>query len=208
MRLREIMSDTERDLACGKGGRDKVQVQTIRDILASGLHVDAADGNGNTMLMFAAQAGAVEVLQYLLDHEASVNQADVRGQTALFRAVGMGRLRAAEVLMAHGASFGKIPADAMVSMAHLIELVAKDGDDEWCAELMQSSRILLDAGARPLDRALIHCARHGLYDLAELLLERGANPSYIWIYGDAETHAAARGDTRMVELIRRFRRSS
>lgn len=59
----------------------------IRQLLASGLMVDAADENGWTPLHFAAQRNAPEATDLLLKGGASVEARDSHGNTPLFTAV-------------------------------------------------------------------------------------------------------------------------
>ena len=55
----------------------------VRALLDKGADVHAADENGDTSLMNAAQGGHLPVVRALLDKGAKVNAADEDGDTAL-----------------------------------------------------------------------------------------------------------------------------
>lgn len=63
-------------------------LETVRDFLADGFDVSAANEVGYTVLMAAARGGNLEILRLLLDRGAMVRQADHYGYTVLHWMVG------------------------------------------------------------------------------------------------------------------------
>lgn len=63
------------------------RIANTRKLLDAGADVNAADLDGATPLMFAAQRDSVDVVQLLLDAGSDVNAVDAKGETALFGAV-------------------------------------------------------------------------------------------------------------------------
>lgn len=70
--------------------------------LAAGISVQAKDEAGNTALLLAAEAGDMEMMELLLEHEADPNAANSRGDTPLIAAARKGREAAVETLVGCG----------------------------------------------------------------------------------------------------------
>jgi len=62
-------------------------LERARELIDTGVDVDAADRDGFTPLHFAAQQGAVDVARLLLNRGAAVDPANRHGNTPLFTAV-------------------------------------------------------------------------------------------------------------------------
>jgi ankyrin repeat protein len=174
----------------------------FQEILESGVAFDAADANGNTLLMLAAQAGQEDIVAFLLNHGADPMLRDSWGGTALTRAAESGHIHIVELLQAVGAVFEDIPRDAMTSMGFRLELC----DDEFERQgLLACARVLLENGAHVEGGGemtpLMHCARHSLYEYASLLLEFGADP-HVELFGmSIADHARNRNDSRMLQIL-------
>ena len=72
-------------------------VLDVDQALDSGVGVDAADAEGRTALMLAAQGESVNVLRHLFEKGADVNARDKNGATALMYAVQHGQTPGAQV---------------------------------------------------------------------------------------------------------------
>ena len=81
------------------------QAEKVRQLLESGMAVDAADDNGWTPLHFSAQTNLADVAEQLLNAGASVDARDAHGNTPLIEAVfrSRGRGDVIKLLRAHGA---------------------------------------------------------------------------------------------------------
>jgi hypothetical protein len=92
---------------CAGGGDIKDPVfrpqQLVREILRSGVSVDAKDEFGETALQKAAQAGQSEMVKLLLAHGADANHKNQFGQTALDIAAKKGHADIVDLLRKAGA---------------------------------------------------------------------------------------------------------
>lgn len=72
-------------------------------LLENGADVNAPDGYGDTVLLYAVNNKLPEMIQMVLEHGADANARDRLGKTALHRLVEAGDLEAFETLMRYGA---------------------------------------------------------------------------------------------------------
>ncbi|XP_019636488.1 PREDICTED: uncharacterized protein LOC109479054 [Branchiostoma belcheri] len=91
--------------ACAQGSMSILQVL----VHAQNVNVNLADNEGNTPLIFASQAGHLDVLVFLLLNfpDVAVDQPNLAGMTPLMKAAINGRLECAKVLVLAGASTDK-----------------------------------------------------------------------------------------------------
>jgi ankyrin repeat protein len=108
-----------------------------------------------TPLHLAAQLGAVEVMEFLIEHGADVNARDGRGLTPLHEAVSNEHLQAAEMLLDRGAD-----ANARSEFGCPLHLAARHSHPE-IVELLLARRADVDSrdarGLSPLDVAIQGC---------------------------------------------------
>ena len=172
-------------LACINGSGKMVDL-----LLKAGVDPDTAAGDGETALMTAARTGKIEAVKVLLANGADVNaQEGWRGQTALMWAAAEGHTAVIRALVERGAKVqarsnggftpflfavreGRIPAAQT-----LLELGADVND-----ALPANSRRRADAGGaspvpEPGMNAFLLAAANAHYELAALLLDRGADPN-------------------------------
>ena len=172
-------------LACTNGSPAMVEL-----LLDAGADPNAALAEGETALMTAARTGVVDVVDLLLARGADVDAAETwRGQTALMWAAAEGHAAAVEHLLAAGADVGAASARGFTALL----FAAREGR-------IEVAELLLDAGARIGDALSVNSQRtaggvartraseDGLnafllavgsahYELAALLLARGADPN-------------------------------
>ena len=100
--------------------RDAVEAnrpEAVKDALAIGANVNAADNRGNTALHDAARIGNLAMLRPLLEAQAWVEEANQNGHTPLHIAAAHAHAQVCLVLMANGADpqrvdkLGRTPAD-------------------------------------------------------------------------------------------------
>ncbi len=184
-------------------------------LLGSGADAKSATANGTTALMLAAAAGSTEAVEILLAAGAELNAREsAREETALMFAAAQNRAPAIKVLLAHGADPSsatkvvdvlKIDAPRPVLNADRQDtnrrLVGTQGGMTallFAARQgnVESAQTLLDGGAdvnqvsgdktSPLLMATIN----GHFDLAAMLLARGADPKLPSAAGATPLYAA------------------
>jgi ankyrin repeat protein len=184
-------------LACTRGN-----AQMVETLLKAGADPNAFALQAESPLMAAAFAGSAESVKALLTRGAFVNAKDEwHGQTALMRAVGNHEPHpdVARVLIEHGADVN------LRSKAGLTALLLAVRQHD-----VESVRLLLEARADVNDKvasdptatgprvsspgvgtnALRVAINHSYYDIAELLLDKGADPNATDSAGFTALHAA------------------
>jgi ankyrin repeat protein len=185
-------------LALASRGGHAAMVATL---LKAGADANATLPGGETALMTASFAGAVDVMALLITHGANVNATDDgMGQTALMWAAAEGHERAIAALVAARADIAARSTGGWTALLFAV----REGR-------LAAVRALLDAGAdvddtlmvsRPRGRqggaapgpvkgasALVVAVTNAHYELAALLLDKGADPN-----------AAAQGWTALHQL--------
>jgi ankyrin repeat protein len=90
--------------AISDSGRGQEAIEVVRLLLAKGVDVNRANANGSTPLIWAAEAGNVDLARELIAHGANVNAQDGFGQTALILATQHKYEGIVRLLLAHNAS--------------------------------------------------------------------------------------------------------
>jgi ankyrin repeat protein len=199
---------------------------SIRLLLGAGAKPNLAPATGETPLMWCARAGAVEALKALLVNGAEVDAREKSsGQTALMWAVAARHPDIVKSLLEVGADararttvtselvnkgFRYITAPP-ANRANIIETVKRGGFTPFLFAAqqgdVQSAELLLKAGAEINDTdasgssALVVAAHSGQGALAQMLLDRGADPNHAGA-GYTALHAAVlRGDASLVKAL-------
>ncbi len=144
--------------------------------LGQGAKVDVRNEKGRTPLIFAAQAGRLDLVKALVEKGADVNARTTTeiGSSVLSFAVGGKNLEAVKYLIAHGAEVDLRSRNGSTPLCH----AAARGQNDMVA-------LLLSKGADPnlyglydttanYDTALIVAANSNHIDTLELLLSKGA----------------------------------
>lgn len=150
----------------------------VRRLLDAGADPNAALPDGETVLMTAARTGNAETVRLLLDRGADLRHREPsKGQTALMWAAAENNAEVVRLLVERGADV----AERSKSGAFTPFLFAIRGGH------LAAAKALLDAGA-PVDdalpdgtSALVLAVVNAHYEVAGMLLDRGANPG-----GDAQ----------------------
>jgi ankyrin repeat protein len=182
-------------------------VPAVELLLAAGAHVRAANRYGITPLFLAATNGSASVIARLLEAGADPNGALPDGETVLMTAARTGRTEAIRALVAAGADvharektggqnalMWAAAGNNAEAIRLLIGLGAKPGertiDGAFTPYLfavraghVDAARALLDAGV-PVDEslpdgtgALALAVINAHYEMADVLLDRGADPN-------------------------------
>ena len=157
--------------------------------------------NGCTALLISAQEGYVPVMQLLISKGARIDVRNKLGQTPLHQAAGHGQQEAAICLLDHGAD---INADDNAGVTPLMYAVQE--------KHLTLVDLLLIRGADPNlaanhleGRTALHSASFdGLLEIAERLVEGGANVDQVDKRGVSPLHLAAQeGRLEIVKLLAR-----
>ncbi len=179
----------------------------VEALLKAGAKVDAVTRHGVTPLQLAATNGSATVITRLLDAGANPNSALPDGETALMMASRTGAVDAVRVLLDRGAEFRRkhsakgqtaLMWAAAENNAGVVKLLVERGADvkerstggAFSPYLFAvrgghigAATALLDAGV-PVDEALpdgttalLLATINAHYELASILLDRGANPN-------------------------------
>lgn len=144
--------------------------KTVQLLLSQGVNVDSRDAMRHTSLMLASMGGYDDICAILLASGASVHLRDRNGYTAYDYASGHGRVATLELLFSHSKT-----ADTQ-NHRQFAALMA--------ASMMANPTLLPDAGQplttinriTPDNRSALHVvASIGAYDMAKILIERGAD---------------------------------
>ena len=184
-------------------------IAMVRRLLEAGANPNAALVSGETPVMVAARAGYAEVVELLLAKGGDPNKHGTRGQTALMWAISQKHPDVVKVLLAHHADInlrsevwnevmaipphGYLPYNKPIPHGGETALMfaARVGD-------LESAKLLVTAGANVNDTdawgvsATTLAAHSGFREVAEFLLDKGADPN-----------AAAPGFTALHEAIMR-----
>ena len=149
-------------------------------LLRAGVDPNAGRGDsGETVLMIAARAGQVDVLQRLISYDADVNRRDrVRDQTALMWAAAEGHRAAARLLAEAGAALDVQSSTGITPLMFAI----RSGDIDTVREMLDQGADLQATGPDGTTM-LVLAILNAHWELAEFLLEQGADPN-----GDDPVH--------------------
>jgi cytohesin len=174
----------------------------IGALVKAGADVNASMPEGENVLMTAARTGKPEALTLLLEHGAEVNaQEGWLGETALMWAAAENNAAAVKVLLAHGAkpdvhSFStsykrKVAGQTILPRGGFTALMyaARENATDAVRALAEGGADL-NQGDPDGTTALILAIINAHYDLAALLLEKGANPDVPDVTGMTPLYAA------------------
>lgn len=114
-----ITGRTALGMACADESADAIDM--VEPLVARyGADVTLADATGSTALHYAARAGNLAVVQFLIGNGADVRAENIMGQTPLYWALEKKRVRIAKLLRHHGAR--ELDEDAMTGLHASIAL--------------------------------------------------------------------------------------
>ncbi|MBS1834682.1 MAG: ankyrin repeat domain-containing protein, partial [Acidobacteria bacterium] len=169
-------------IACTNGSGPMVRL-----LLGAGADSNTTSPGGETVLMTAARTGNPEAIQALIAGDANVNAAEpTTGQTALMWAAAEGNVAALELLLKAGAN----ASTRLESGFDAFLFAVREGRIGAVQTLLKAGidvndAIVLPEGKRPKNgrapraglSALVLAVSNAHFELADVLLEAGANPS-------------------------------
>lgn len=108
-------------------------IKKIKEFLNSGVNINSKDFSNRTPLMYAAEDGATEIIDYLLKNGANINEIDIRGESALIIALKNHNINAAKFLIESGADLSIINEEDKNALA-----IAQDIDSKEIIELINN----------------------------------------------------------------------
>jgi ankyrin repeat protein len=204
---------TPLSLAATNGNAD-----IARALLKAGANANAAAGDGETVLMTAARAGNADVVNALVERGANVNATEAwQGQTPLMWAAAENHAAAIAALAAHGADLNarskelsfpeyryetngmavfQLPKGGWTALMYAARQDSKDAVTALADAHADLNVTTKQEGATALQIAIINIH----YDLANLLLDKGADPNVVDLSGMTALYAAVdmRAPARML----------
>ena len=107
----------------------------IKRLLESGVNINSKDFSNKTPLMYAAEDGAVDTIDYLIRNGANINDIDVRGDSALIIALKNNNVKASKLLIESGANLDIRNEDNKDALN-----IASDIDSKEMVELIKNKR--------------------------------------------------------------------
>jgi ankyrin repeat protein len=177
-------------------------------LLEAGANPTAVSGDGETLLMAAASAGHLPIVELLLARGVDPNVRDRwRGQTALTRAAGENHAAVVSALLAAGADpnasddllefWAMVPSEQATPKIVMpkggmtvLHYAARQGALDAIRALASSPALDLNRKDPDGLTPLLYATLNGHFDAAAFLLERGADPNLADSYGRTVLFAA------------------
>lgn len=143
----------------------------LTELLNSGASVDAANSEGKTALMKAADKGRTDAVQLLLKHGAQVNQRDAEGRTPLMYAADEGHTEVVRLLLAAGADPQARDKEGETALTMAEEERHADTADVLRRASAASSAPVVALSGKAAQRAVLRSAYSGESQLEQLLAD-------------------------------------
>ena len=108
-------------------------IKKIKEFLNAGVNINSKDFSNKTPLMYAAEDGAIEILNYLLKNGANINDIDIRGESTLITALKNQNIKGAKFILESGADLSIINEEDKNALT-----VAKEIDSKEIIELINN----------------------------------------------------------------------
>ena len=150
--------------------------ETVEFLLHNGASVEVEDSDGWTPLMYSSRYGHLPTVHLLLSHGACIEHCCLYGKTPLYIAVEFGKVEVVEALIQHGADINS--CDRHDTSILMKSVMAPESKKRSTSLLLKSG---CDVNQRDLNgrTALMFAVDTHLLSSAYLLLDAGADPSYI-----------------------------
>ncbi|KAK4641820.1 hypothetical protein QC761_504180 [Podospora bellae-mahoneyi] len=159
----------------GKKDRDE-SMGIIQLLLEKGADPNGADDDGDTSLISCSVFQQVEVTQLLLKHGAQVDVANNDGKKAIHAAAAECDPRMIRLLLDHGANPAQKEIDGWKAL-HMAAQMDKKETLEVVKVLVDTRRIEINNQEEKGTTALYLAVQAGRPDVAQVLLEAGADPN-------------------------------
>ncbi|SCB65560.1 unnamed protein product [Fusarium graminearum] len=176
----------------------------VEEALRLGANINALNDQGRTALFVALENHDSEMVQLLLDHEVRLDVSDVSGKTALDVSVlDSGHYLTTFTLLKHGAK----PTDNLEYGVSQLLLAAAAGHINKVERLLGEG--VKHSGSDRLGYTALHeAACFGHYDIAKLLVEKGADVNTVITHGGATVlHTVVQRGREHREFLTGYRRA-
>ena len=155
-------------MACASG-----HLGIIRKLLEAGADCAVLDKYGKSPLVFAAERGNTPALEILLENRAPNEESDREVIEVLFMAAKSGHVEALDLLFRHGA-----PTETKIKGLSLLHIAAVEGKREGAESLLNRGLDPDEHDNKPQMTPLSIACQCGNIDVAEVLLDHGANVNH------------------------------
>lgn len=197
-----ISAPTQSDTPLNSAVRDG-QVEKVRELLRTGIDVNAVSEFGDAHLYVAVDMGHVEIAEILLNARADINTTSRFGIKLLPTAARAGRIAMAKILLNAGAEINAASTGAyydtplreaaLNSHKEMVELLLKAGAN---VKLTNKNKV------GQCEKALLDAAYEGKKEIVELMIKIGVDVNFANEHGGQPlSYAASQGHLGIVELL-------
>ncbi|VDI47999.1 uncharacterized protein MGAL_10B000940 [Mytilus galloprovincialis] len=151
-----------------KGGYESL----FNILIESEDEIDAADCDGNSLILLASQGGHDGIIENLVTRGANINHQNQIGHTALRMACNGGLARSVKILLKNDAHPNKTDAEGRTPL-----MIVSQGGCLDVVEILIQHHADINLGDRKGTTALMLVAKLGHYDTATYLVTKGADTS-------------------------------
>ena len=171
--------------------------EEVAEILReAGASIHLKEGDGYSALHFAAQKGLKGTVERLIEHGLNVNERAGNKEVPLHNATHHGHFEVVKILLEKGADVNAEDADGVTALYLAVILGHRDILHELLARKADTNR------GKEGETPLHHAIKNGYTDIAEVLLENGANPNACAAGDVTPLHVAVgNGYTKLVTLL-------
>lgn len=179
-------------------------IECVEFFLDVGMDIDDTEGDGFTMLHYAAIWGKAELAKILINKLANVNAFNQNALQPIHLASMRGFVDVVHILLDSGAfynkenSSGKTPKDLtqnndIIKIFETVEELfnAVDGNDLLAVEKLINDGATVNAKISDNFTVLHIAAKNGFFEVCDVLLKNKANPNIAGLHGIAPLHFAA-----------------
>eukprot|EP00009_Paramoeba_aestuarina_P002804 CAMPEP_0201522478 /NCGR_PEP_ID=MMETSP0161_2-20130828/17615_1 /ASSEMBLY_ACC=CAM_ASM_000251 /TAXON_ID=180227 /ORGANISM="Neoparamoeba aestuarina, Strain SoJaBio B1-5/56/2" /LENGTH=395 /DNA_ID=CAMNT_0047921331 /DNA_START=21 /DNA_END=1208 /DNA_ORIENTATION=+ len=177
------------------------KTQDIKEMIQSGVNVNAVDYDKRSALHLAAAEGRFDTVKFLVERGANVNAVDRFGGTPLRDALEAKRYDISSYLRSHGSTLGERSDFLVQKVCH----AASEGNVFLLENVFENSFLSIDASDYD-NRSPLHLAAACNHKKAcEYLLKKGANPRALDRFGNTAIQEALReGHPELSKFIEEF----
>jgi len=172
------------------------KVDVVRNLLGSGVNINAKDNGNETALYYAAGNGHDEVVKILLERGVALDESNDEGWTALHYAAERGQKTIVKLLLDGGANIDLTDAESWTPL----HLAARNGHEQ-IVRLLLNKNANIDAVNKRGQTALHLAAKAGHENITTALLNKGIHIDAKDSQDQTALHFAAKGGHKGVVNI-------
>jgi ankyrin repeat protein len=145
------------------------QLNIVKELLAKKISLTERNGDGETVLILAADKGFLEIVELLIAKGAALDEKDKKGNTALILAAREGRLAVVELLIEKGAAL-----DENDYYGNTALMLAAEKGYVAVVECLTAKGAVVNKKNKYGNTALMFAARFGHLEAVKYLIAKGA----------------------------------